>query len=58
VIDFDLLRRIDPTYRSDVSRSPVALIRHGIHFGSYGSVDDGAAVFWRLAEALAEAFPG
>jgi len=29
----------------------VALIRRGIHFGSYGSVDDGAAVFWRLAEA-------
>jgi F420-dependent oxidoreductase-like protein len=34
-----------------VSRSPVALIRRGIHFGSYGSVDDGAAVFGRLAEA-------
>jgi F420-dependent oxidoreductase-like protein len=29
----------------------VALIRRGIHFGSYGSVDDGAAVFSRLAEA-------
>jgi F420-dependent oxidoreductase-like protein len=29
----------------------VALIRRGIHFGSYGSVDDGAAVFRRLAEA-------
>jgi F420-dependent oxidoreductase-like protein len=29
----------------------VALIRRGIHFGSYGSADDGAAVFWRLAEA-------
>jgi len=29
----------------------VALIRCGIHFGSYGSVDDGAAVFGRLAEA-------
>jgi F420-dependent oxidoreductase-like protein len=29
----------------------VALIRRGIHFGSYGTVDDGAAVFWRLAEA-------
>jgi F420-dependent oxidoreductase-like protein len=29
----------------------VALIRRGIHFGSYGSVDDGAAVFGRLAEA-------
>jgi F420-dependent oxidoreductase-like protein len=29
----------------------VALIRRGIHFGSYGSVDDGAAVFERLAEA-------
>jgi F420-dependent oxidoreductase-like protein len=29
----------------------VALIRRGIHFGSYGRVDDGAAVFARLAEA-------
>ena len=29
----------------------MALIRRGIHFGSYGSVDDGAAVFGRLAEA-------
>ena len=29
----------------------MALIRRGIHFGSYGSVDDGAAVFARLAEA-------
>jgi len=29
----------------------VALIQRGIHFGSYGSVDDGAAVFGRLAEA-------
>jgi len=29
----------------------VALIRRGIHFGSYGSVDDGAAVFGRLAYA-------
>jgi F420-dependent oxidoreductase-like protein len=29
----------------------VGLIRRGIHFGSYGSVDDGAAVFQRLAEA-------
>jgi F420-dependent oxidoreductase-like protein len=29
----------------------VALIRRGIHFGSYGSVDDGTAVFGRLAEA-------
>jgi alkanesulfonate monooxygenase SsuD/methylene tetrahydromethanopterin reductase-like flavin-dependent oxidoreductase (luciferase family) len=29
----------------------VTLIRRGIHFGSYGSVDDGAAVFGRLAEA-------
>jgi F420-dependent oxidoreductase-like protein len=29
----------------------VALIRRGIHFGSYGRVDDGAAVFGRLAEA-------
>jgi F420-dependent oxidoreductase-like protein len=26
-------------------------MRRGIHFGSYGSVDDGAAVFGRLAEA-------
>jgi F420-dependent oxidoreductase-like protein len=42
MIDFDLLR---------LPRSPVAVIRRGIHFGSYGSVDDGAAVFWRLAEA-------
>jgi F420-dependent oxidoreductase-like protein len=32
-------------------RSPVAVFRRGIHFGSYGSVDDGAAVFGRLAEA-------
>jgi F420-dependent oxidoreductase-like protein len=29
----------------------VALIRRGIHFGSYGGVDDGAAVFGRLAAA-------
>ena len=29
----------------------MALIQRGIHFGSYGSVDDGAAVFGRLAEA-------
>jgi F420-dependent oxidoreductase-like protein len=29
----------------------VALIRRGIHFGSYGGVDDGAAVFSRLTEA-------
>jgi F420-dependent oxidoreductase-like protein len=29
----------------------VALIRRGIHFGSYGTVDDGAAVFGRLAAA-------
>jgi F420-dependent oxidoreductase-like protein len=29
----------------------VAIIRRGIHFGSYGRVDDGAAVFGRLAEA-------
>jgi F420-dependent oxidoreductase-like protein len=29
----------------------VALIKRGIHFGSYGRVDDGAAVFERLAEA-------
>jgi F420-dependent oxidoreductase-like protein len=29
----------------------VALIRRGIHFGSYGRVDDGTAVFGRLAEA-------
>jgi F420-dependent oxidoreductase-like protein len=29
----------------------VDLIRRGIHFGSYGSVDDGAAVFARLAES-------
>jgi F420-dependent oxidoreductase-like protein len=29
----------------------VALIRRGIHFGSYGSADDGAAVFGRLADA-------
>jgi F420-dependent oxidoreductase-like protein len=31
--------------------SLVTLIRRGIHFGSYGRVDDGAAVFGRLAEA-------
>jgi F420-dependent oxidoreductase-like protein len=29
----------------------VALFRRGIHFGSYGSVDDGAAVFDRLRAA-------
>jgi len=29
----------------------VTLIRRGIHFGSYGRVDDGAAVFRRLADA-------
>jgi len=29
----------------------VTLIRRGIHFGSYGRADDGAAVFGRLAEA-------
>jgi F420-dependent oxidoreductase-like protein len=29
----------------------VGLMRRGIHFGSYGSVDDGAAVFARLAAA-------
>jgi alkanesulfonate monooxygenase SsuD/methylene tetrahydromethanopterin reductase-like flavin-dependent oxidoreductase (luciferase family) len=28
----------------------MALIRRGIHFGSYGSVDDGTAIFRRLAE--------
>jgi F420-dependent oxidoreductase-like protein len=33
----------------------VALIRRGIHFGSYGRVDDGAAVFGRLAEAAGAA---
>src|SRR5215472_2088297 len=30
----------------------VALIRRGIHFGSYGSVDDGAEVFERLVQAV------
>ena len=29
----------------------MTLIRRGIHFGSYGRADDGAAVFGRLAEA-------
>lgn len=29
----------------------MAIIRRGIHFGSYGRVDDGAAVFRRLADA-------
>jgi F420-dependent oxidoreductase-like protein len=29
----------------------VALIRRGIHFGSYGTADDGALVFGRLADA-------
>ena len=29
----------------------MAFIRRGIHFGSYGRVDDGAAVFGRLADA-------
>lgn len=29
----------------------MSLVRRGIHFGSYGAVDDGAAVFRRLAEA-------
>jgi F420-dependent oxidoreductase-like protein len=28
----------------------VGLIRRGIHFGSYGTVDDGALIFGRLAE--------
>ena len=28
----------------------MAIIRRGIHFGSYGTVDDGAQVFGRLAE--------
>ena len=35
----------------------MALIRRGIHFGSYGSVDDGAAVFSRLAEAARSPLP-
>ncbi|WP_300605062.1 TIGR03560 family F420-dependent LLM class oxidoreductase [Trebonia sp.] len=30
----------------------MALFRRGIHFGSYGSVDDGPAVFDRLAKAV------
>jgi len=30
----------------------VALIKRGIHFGSYGRVDDGTAVFGRLTEAV------
>lgn len=30
----------------------MALFRRGIHFGSYGRVDDGPAVFDRLAEAV------
>ncbi len=29
----------------------MGLIRRGIHFGSYGTADDGAAVFGRVAEA-------
>jgi F420-dependent oxidoreductase-like protein len=29
----------------------VSLLKRGIHFGSYGSVDDGAPVFARLAES-------
>jgi F420-dependent oxidoreductase-like protein len=33
----------------------MALFRRGIHFGSYGSVDDGPAVFDRLTEAVATA---
>jgi F420-dependent oxidoreductase-like protein len=33
----------------------MALFRRGIHFGSYGRVDDGPAVFGRLAEAAATA---
>lgn len=33
----------------------MALIRRGIHFGSYGRIDDGAAVFGRLAEAAGAA---
>jgi len=33
----------------------MALFRRGIHFGSYGRADDGAAVFGRLAEAAAAA---
>jgi hypothetical protein len=44
----------------------MVLFRRGMHFGSYGTVDDGPAVFDRLAEAvripaigaiLADAFP-
>ena len=30
----------------------MALFRRGMHFGSYGTVDDGPAVFDRLAEAV------
>ena len=30
----------------------MALIKRGIHFGSYGRVDDGTAVFGRLTEAV------
>jgi F420-dependent oxidoreductase-like protein len=33
----------------------VTLLRRGIHFGSYGAVDDGFSVFSRLAEAVATA---
>jgi alkanesulfonate monooxygenase SsuD/methylene tetrahydromethanopterin reductase-like flavin-dependent oxidoreductase (luciferase family) len=30
----------------------MVLFRRGIHFGSYGRVDDGPAVFGRLAEGV------
>jgi F420-dependent oxidoreductase-like protein len=33
----------------------VTLLRRGIHFGSYGTTDDGFSVFSRLAEAVAAA---
>jgi F420-dependent oxidoreductase-like protein len=33
----------------------MALFRRGMHFGSYGDVDDGAAVFARLATAVEQA---
>jgi alkanesulfonate monooxygenase SsuD/methylene tetrahydromethanopterin reductase-like flavin-dependent oxidoreductase (luciferase family) len=30
----------------------MAVFRRGVHFGSYGTVDDGAAVFDRLCAAV------
>jgi len=41
-----------PNVRVVTPGSQMTLFRRGIHFGSYGSVDDGPAVFDRLADAV------